>query len=204
MRNLKWLPNAVSIARLALAPLIAWLIWEGMSTRDGQPTLMLAFWLFVASALTDWLDGWLARTLDARSELGGKLDLWGDKLLVGLTVLSLWLGWLTLNGEHPNPVDGMIAQPALAGIGLILLAALPGRDALVTRLRARVEAKGGKVPPTFAAKAKTAVVMTGLAVWLFGLGFGSVLAATAGLSITFTGAALSVWTGFQYWLAAKK
>jgi phosphatidylglycerophosphate synthase len=195
---MKWLPNAVSIARLCLSPLIAWLIWEGMSSGEGRGMLMLAFWLFTVSALTDWLDGWLARTLDAKSELGGKLDLWGDKLLVGLTAPALCLGWLALDGEHPNLVDGMIHNPALAALGVFLLLALPGRDLLVTRLRARAEAEGRTIPPTFAAKSKTAVVMTGLAVWLAGLGWGWPLATLAGVSITVTGAALSIWTGLAY------
>ena len=166
--NLKWIPNALSLARIAIAPVVAWLIYVGMVAGDTNP-LRWAFGLFVLSALTDWFDGYLARVLDAKSELGGKLDLWGDKLLVGLTLVAMWLGWLNLYNEYPNPLNGMVAQPERALIGIALLIALPLRDVYITRLRADLETLNVFVPPTFLAKSKTAVVMIGMAVILMGL-----------------------------------
>jgi phosphatidylglycerophosphate synthase len=115
--NLKWIPNALSLARIAVAPLVAWLIYDGMVAGDMIP-LRWAFGLFVLSALTDWFDGYLARVLDAKSALGGKLDLWGDKLLVGLTLVAMWLGWLNLYNQNPNPLDGMLTHPDRALIGV--------------------------------------------------------------------------------------
>jgi cardiolipin synthase (CMP-forming) len=200
--NVKWIPNALSIARIAVAPLVAWLIYDGMVAGNVLP-LQWAFGLFVVSALTDWFDGYLARVLDAKSELGGKLDLWGDKLLVGLTLLAMWLGWLNLGNEYPNPIDGMRADPVRAVIGVILLVALPIRDAYITRLRASLEVRGIFVPPTFLAKSKTAVVMVGMAVILMGLAHSKLGTATAGLIILCIGGALSVWTAFGYVRAAK-
>jgi cardiolipin synthase (CMP-forming) len=200
--NFKWIPNALSLARIVVAPLAAWLIYDGMVQGDVQ-SLRWAFGLFVVSALTDWFDGYLARVLDAKSELGGKLDLWGDKLLVGLTLLALWLGWLNLGNEYPNPIDGMIAAPERALIGIFLLIALPVRDAYITQLRARLEIKGIMVPPTFLAKSKTAVVMAGMGVILAGLAHSLLPVMGVGLAILIIGAAMSVWTAIGYMQADK-
>lgn len=200
--NLKWIPNALSLARIIVAPLVAWLIYTGMVAGDVAP-LQWAFGLFVISALTDWFDGYLARVLDAKSELGGKLDLWGDKLLVGLTLVALWLGWLNLGNEYPNPLDGMRADPVRALIGIFLLIALPIRDAYITRLRATLEVRGVFVPPTFLAKSKTAVVMAGMGVILAGLAHSMLPVMTIGLGVLVIGAALSVWTAFGYMHAGR-
>jgi cardiolipin synthase (CMP-forming) len=200
--NVKWIPNALSMARILVAPLVAWLIYDGMVHGDVQ-ALRWAFGLFVVSALTDWFDGYLARVLDAKSILGGKLDLWGDKLLVGLTLMALWLGWLNLGNEYPNPIDGMMASPVRALVGIFLLIALPVRDAYITRLRARLEIKGIMVAPTFLAKSKTAVVMAGMGVILAGLAHSLLIVATVGLATLIIGAALSVWTALGYVKAAR-
>lgn len=90
------IPNLLTMARLILAPLVAWRLSE--YDVDG------AFWLFVAAALTDLLDGNLARLLNQRSVLGAWLDPIADKvmLLSTLTMLCLtdmlpmWLLWLVL------------------------------------------------------------------------------------------------------------
>lgn len=201
--NLKWIPNALSLGRILVAPLVAWLIYDGM-VHGKLSALQWAFGLFVVSALTDWFDGYLARVLDAKSELGGKLDLWGDKLLVGLTLVAMWLGWLNLYNEHPNPIDGMIAEPLRALTGLALLIALPVRDAYVTRLRATLEIRGVFVPPTFLAKSKTAVVMAGMGVILAGLAHSMLGVALVGLILLGVGAAMSVWTAIGYRQAGKR
>ena len=199
---MKWIPNALSMARILVAPLVAWLIYTGMVAGD-VVLLQWAFGLFVVSALTDWFDGYLARVLDAKSELGGKLDLWGDKLLVGLTLVALWLGWLNLGNEYPNPLDGMLADPVRAFIGIALLIALPARDAYITRLRATLEMHGVFVPPTFLAKSKTAVVMAGMGVILAGLAHSMMIVMQAGLVVLVLGAAMSVWTALGYMRAGK-
>jgi cardiolipin synthase (CMP-forming) len=195
--NVKWIPNALSFGRILVAPLVAWLIYTGM-VHDNFVQLQWAFGLFVVSALTDWFDGYLARVLDAKSELGGKLDLWGDKLLVGLTLVAMWLGWLNLGNEYPNPLDGMMADPAGALIGVLLIVALPIRDAYITKLRAQLEVRGVFVSPTFLAKSKTAVVMAGMGVILAGLAHSMLNVALVGLVVLGIGAALSVWTAMSY------
>jgi cardiolipin synthase (CMP-forming) len=202
MSFMKWIPNALSMARILVAPLVAWLIYTGMVADELRP-LQWAFGLFVVSALTDWFDGYLARVLDAKSELGSKLDLWGDKLLVGLTLVAMWLGWLNLGNDYPNPIEGMMAHPVRALIGIALILALPVRDAYITQLRARLEVRGIFVPPTFLAKSKTAVVMAGMGVILAGLAHSLLPVMTGGLVILIIGGVMSVWTALGYMKADK-
>lgn len=201
---MKWLPNAVSISRLALAPLIGYLIWRGLSVGMANQELRWAFGLFVVSALTDWLDGYLARKLDAKSELGGQLDLWGDKILVGITLFALWLGWLAQNNPGQDLVTGALGDPLALMFGVFFLLAIPVRDSLVTRLRAQVAARGIILSPTFAAKSKTAVIMGGMGVLLAGLASGMTGLGQAGFAILVLGALMSIWTGWSYVRAARR
>jgi cardiolipin synthase (CMP-forming) len=91
--SLSWLPNAISITRIALiAPILALFI-------EGQYGWSLA--LFVVAGLSDGIDGYLAKRFDWQTRLGGFLDPAGDKLLVAWTFGTLaWLGripvWLAV------------------------------------------------------------------------------------------------------------
>ncbi len=80
---MKNIPNALSIARLALAPYVFVLLWR----RDYVPVL----WLFAILGITDVVDGYLARWLNATSRLGAYIDPIADKLLVSGTFLVLAL-----------------------------------------------------------------------------------------------------------------
>ncbi|HEY0778398.1 MAG TPA: CDP-alcohol phosphatidyltransferase family protein, partial [Gemmatirosa sp.] len=68
------LPNAITVARIAAAPLIAWLPFAP------TPGMRLAaFVLYVAAAVTDYWDGHLARTRNLVTDLGRLLDPLADK-----------------------------------------------------------------------------------------------------------------------------
>lgn len=83
------IPNLISFGRLACVPLTVWLMLEGR--------MEAAFWLFVAAGVTDALDGFLARMLDARTALGALIDPLADKaLLVGTYGALGWSGHLPL------------------------------------------------------------------------------------------------------------
>lgn len=76
-------PNAVTIARLFLAPLVTWIIWRGWYVAGGL------FFLLVASS--DVLDGSLARTRNLVTAWGTTWDPVADKLLVGSVAVVLVL-----------------------------------------------------------------------------------------------------------------
>lgn len=84
-RRLRWLPNAVTIARLLCLPIL--LVWCLMA--DG-PSFPLGIF-FGAIAITDLLDGRLAAILDARTPLGRILDPLADRLLMAVGLIALLL-----------------------------------------------------------------------------------------------------------------
>lgn len=93
------LANVLTVARIVLVPFFAWaLLADGGHTVTGR---LLATAIFVVAALTDRLDGWLARRSGQITDLGKLLDPIADKLLVGTALVLLsWLGdlpwWVTV------------------------------------------------------------------------------------------------------------
>jgi cardiolipin synthase len=87
------LPNIISVLRLVAVPGVAWLIlqqhWEA------------ACWLFLAAAVSDGIDGLLARWLNQLTQLGAALDTIADKALGVVTLVMLTQAgaiplWVTL------------------------------------------------------------------------------------------------------------
>ena len=88
-RDLLTLPNLLTASRLLLAPLVVWQIAGGH--------YLPAFWLFALAALTDLLDGNLARLLDQKSVFGAWLDPIADKvMLLSTLIVMVWAGLLPL------------------------------------------------------------------------------------------------------------
>lgn len=89
-------PNLITVGRLLAVPVAVWLILSDH--------LALAFWLFLLAAISDGLDGMIARLFRARTSLGAWLDPLADKaLLVGsfiamaaVGLVPLWLAALVL------------------------------------------------------------------------------------------------------------
>ncbi len=108
------LPNLLTLARIGLVPFVAW----HLLLRDFD----MAFWLFVIAALTDLLDGALARLLDQRSAFGAWLDPVADKLMLLTTLFMLaWDGvlpaWLAVlvGVRDAVVVGGALAYRRLTG-----------------------------------------------------------------------------------------
>ena len=80
------LPNAITTGRFLLVPVVVWAI-ASMQMR-------IAFWLFVAAALSDMLDGFLAKRFDMTSEFGAYLDPLADKAMLMSIYVSLALAGL--------------------------------------------------------------------------------------------------------------
>jgi cardiolipin synthase (CMP-forming) len=79
--TLRWLPNAISLSRIALIAPILWLMAEG---RYDQ-----ALVLFFVAGFSDGLDGWLAKRFGWHTRLGAMLDPVADKLLVAGAFITL-------------------------------------------------------------------------------------------------------------------
>lgn len=73
--------NALTLLRLCLIPLIVVMIFEG---RFDWATI-----IFITAGVTDALDGYLARKLDQRTEIGAYLDALADKALIAASFIAL-------------------------------------------------------------------------------------------------------------------
>ncbi len=75
-------PNLITGARILATPFVVYFL-----TTDQY---LLAFWLFFAAGLTDWLDGFLARFYNQSSFLGQLLDPLADKILIMAVSIGLY------------------------------------------------------------------------------------------------------------------
>src|SRR5690242_12729060 len=83
---LRQLPNQLTVARVAAVPVLCLFIGMGNGWLR-----WLALVIYAAAAVTDWMDGFLARRMHMQSDFGRMLDPIADKLLVGcLIVIFAW------------------------------------------------------------------------------------------------------------------
>ncbi len=172
------LPNVLTYARIAAVPALV----GCLSLLQGDLARWSAFALFVAAALTDWLDGYLARVWEQQSTLGRMLDPIADKLIVGAALLML---------VHDNTIAGWSVWAAV-----VILC----REILVSGLREFLAELNVKVHVTQLAKWKTAMQMVALAVLLAGPAADKIIPGITATGLVFLWAAalLTLWTGYDY------
>lgn len=176
---MSWLPNIITSVRILLAPITGFLIFLALGEESGSRKeflLLIALGLYVAAALTDWLDGWLARRLNAHSPLGAKLDLWADKLLV----------FCLLAGA-------LLYFPIFAVVTLLCLTV---RDLFIMVLRAR--RPDVQLGASQLAKLKTALVMGAIGLMIFAAWSDISLLLQIGSGVLLIGCILSLYTGWKY------
>lgn len=131
------LPNLLTILRMLMSIFIFVIFRTDM--LNGHLSALFVLCLYIIIALTDLLDGILARKLNMVTELGKELDPLADKMLVWLMLTSfIYLNYVS--------------------VWLVLLIVL--RDLYVNNLRKRSKLEGVKFATSFIAKAKTFVQMT--------------------------------------------
>ncbi len=123
------IPNALSLARIAVLPLVLLDLLEG---RFGRALVLL---LLIGAS--DWFDGYLARVLDQRTRLGAVLDPIGDRVVfvvvgVGLVLADLLPLWVL--------VVLLARELAVLVVGLVLL--LAGRSIPETSRLGKVATSG--------------------------------------------------------------
>ncbi len=178
------LPNILTYGRIAAVPaLVACLFF-----LKGDVARWSAFGLFALAGVTDWLDGYLARAWEQQSTLGAMLDPIADKLLVGAALMML-------------VYDGTISQISIWAAIIILC-----REILVSGLREFLAELNVKVRVSVLAKWKTTVQMVALAVLLAGPAVEKYVpgAETAGITLLWLAAVLTLWTGYDYLKAGVK
>lgn len=174
------IPNLLTWFRILLIPLVVAVFYLPADWLTHQERNLAAALMFAVAALTDWLDGYLARTLNQASAFGAFLDPVADKLMVAaaLTVL-VQLG----------RVDAFIA--------FIII----GREITISALREWM-AKIGRsksVAVSFLGKIKTVSQMVAVLLLLYeGPIFGIIDALEIGRVLIYVAAVLTVWSMFYY------
>ena len=165
-------PNALTLARFAAVPVFAWLYLEA---GDGPAWGAGVF--FAAAALTDQVDGYLARRWEVRSRFGTVADPLADRLMIGTAVVLLW-------------ATGRIPLAA----ALVVLA----RDLTLVLGYKLLAPRGLELEVTFLGK---------LATWVLYAAVAFVLVTEDGtvwpLVLLWIGVALAVLAGAQYVLRAR-
>jgi CDP-diacylglycerol--glycerol-3-phosphate 3-phosphatidyltransferase/cardiolipin synthase len=83
------LPNLLTWLRIILIPLFVGIFYFEKSWVSVTNQNLVATIIFTSAAITDWLDGWLARKLDQTSAFGEFLDPVADKLMVAAALITL-------------------------------------------------------------------------------------------------------------------
>jgi cardiolipin synthase len=142
------LPNLLTWLRIMLIPLFVGIFYFKVSWVSEPNQNLVATAIFTVAAITDWLDGWLARKLNQMSAFGAFLDPVADKLMVAAALITL---------VQLGRVDAIIA--------LIII----GREITISALRewmAQIGA-GKSVAVSFLGKIKTVSQMVAIPLLLY-------------------------------------
>ena len=185
------LPNVLTLSRIVAIPLLAFLLWW----PGWEVGYLMAFALYCAMGITDYFDGYLARTSGTVSKLGIFLDPIADKIMVAAVILVL-----AAQGVLRGPYVG----DAHVIAGLIILV----REIAVSGLREFLGGLQISVPVSRLAKWKTTFQLLALGSLILGQGLpdwnlmiGAVVANvphTVGLITLWAAAVMTVITGWDY------
>lgn len=163
-------PNILSFLRLAAIPVFTWLIIAGHD--------LAAVIILVASAVTDWFDGFLARKLNQVTKLGAMLDPVTDRLYILATIIALLVRDI---------------------VPLWFVTVLLARDVLLLALYPVLRRHGrDQLPVNKVGKAATFALLTAFPVMLLGVMIDVGWVLTVGWAIALLGAVLYWAAGFLY------
>jgi CDP-diacylglycerol--glycerol-3-phosphate 3-phosphatidyltransferase/cardiolipin synthase len=174
------IPNLLTLLRLLLIPVFVAIFYLPMPWA--RPACAV---VFTVAALTDWLDGWLARRWGQTSPLGAFLDPVADKLMVAVALVLL----------VPDLPGAVLALPA---------AVIIGREITVSALRewmAEIGARG-KVAVSMAGKLKTTAQMIAIVFLILGGTLFGLPLQGLGVGLLYLAALLTLWSMILYLRAA--
>jgi CDP-diacylglycerol---glycerol-3-phosphate 3-phosphatidyltransferase len=171
-RGIHW-PNVLTLLRILLIPPVVIL-----TVRDTSVSSWIAFFAFGIAAMTDGLDGYVARRMQLVSETGQLLDPIADKMLVTAAMVAL-----------------VVVERFPAWAAVVIVA----REIAVSVLRFAASRRGRGFPAILAGKAKTGAQLVAVLLYILPLGTG-----WGALKHTFLGLALflTVWSGLDYFRRA--
>jgi len=166
------LPNGVSIIRILAIPFILILLFS-----TGRTFQIITALVFLLVALTDMIDGYLARRRKMITTLGKFLDPLADKMLI---------------------VTAMIALISARGIPMWMVIVIVGREIAVTGLRGIAVAEGIVISSSLIGKYKTAFEMTAIFFLILGGEYLSIDCHRVGMVFLWVALVLAVLSGFDY------
>ena len=174
------LPTWLTLLRIALIPVLV-----GVFFLPVRGANVLSAALFGLAALTDWLDGHLARRFDQTSAFGAFLDPVADKLMVAAALVLLVQA---------------IPTPVMAVAAAIII----GREIAISALREWMAQIGnqGRVAVSTVGKFKTTAQMVAVLLLLYREPVGGFPTLEVGLGLLLVAAVLTLWSMFHYRLAA--
>ena len=174
------LPNALTLLRILLIPVLIVVFY--LPTFWGREAASL---VFVLAAVTDWLDGYLARRMQLVSALGAFLDPVADKLMVATALVLL-----------------VQADPRIPTA--VAAAVIIGREIAISALREWMAEIGSrtKVAVSMTGKFKTAAQMVAISLLLYRDDFFGLPVYSIGLILLYIAVALTLWSMLLYLRAA--
>ena len=174
------LPTMLTLFRIALLPVMVVVFFAGFRGAN-----IAASGVFIAAALTDWLDGWIARRYGMYSAFGEFLDPVADKLMVTTTLFLL---------VQDNPTVTLT----------ILAAIIVGREITISALREWMAGIGERTRVKVAGigKIKTIAQLVALVVLLYQKDLDTLGLFHLGEVLLGLAAALTIWSGIVYLRAA--
>jgi CDP-diacylglycerol--glycerol-3-phosphate 3-phosphatidyltransferase len=169
------LPNTITSVRAAVVPLLLLLPW-----LSGETGSAFMAWLFIAAAVSDIFDGWLARRGQMVTHIGKLLDPLADKLLVATALIVL----LSV-GRIPNWAVWMVVV-------------IVGRELAVTGLRGIASAGGQVVGASGLGKIKAVTQNIAIGALLFHYETLGLNAHAVGLVFLAIATGLTITSGYAY------
>lgn len=174
------IPIVLTLLRIVLIPVFVLVFYLPTSWSNLVVTI-----IFCIAAITDWLDGYLARRWQQTSAFGAFLDPVADKLMVACALVLL---------VDKNPIDlpgYVMAIPA----GVII-----GREIVISALREWMAELGKRahVAVSIIGKVKTGAQMLAIPFLLYAEPIAGVSTAMTGLVLIYVSAVLTIWSMFIY------
>ncbi len=182
------LPNLLTYARIVAVPIVvASMYWQSI-LQGGLWLRWVALGLFIAAGITDFLDGYFARSWDQQSSLGRMLDPIADKLLVSSCLLML------------------AADETIRGWSLFAAIIILCREILVSGLREYLAELRVSVPVSRLAKWKTTWQLVAIGFLLAGEAGDLIFPFTTqtGLVLLWLSAIVTLYTGWDYLRASLR
>jgi CDP-diacylglycerol--glycerol-3-phosphate 3-phosphatidyltransferase len=178
---MQWnIPNILTFLRIILIPVLVVAFYT-----PGPWSYQISALIFGLAAITDWLDGYLARRLQQTSLFGAFLDPVADKLMVAVALVLL---------VQDNP-HALFAVPA---------AVIIGREIVISALREWMAEIGArtKVAVSIVGKVKTALQMIAILLLLYKIPVGLFPTHMVGVILLYIAAILTLWSMIVYLRAA--